>query len=192
MGEEKKRIIVGATGASGIPLLLQCLRMIQMDDRFESFLILSDSAKLTLEHETELKLDEVTALADYVLSPKDIGAGPSSGSFQTEGMLIVPCSMKTIAGIHSGYTYNLILRAADVTLKEHRLLVLAARETPLSSIHLRNLYQLSQIAEVRIIPPMLTFYNKPEEIEDMVYHIAAKLVEPFGVKAEKYRRWEGI
>ncbi len=189
---EKKRIIVGATGASGMPLLLQCLQMIQMDGRFESYLILSESAKLTLKYETEMKQEEIAKLADYVLSPEDIGAGPASGSFRTEGMLIVPCSMKTVAGIHSGYADNLILRAADVTLKEKRTLVLAARETPLSSIHLRNLFELSQMAGVRIVPPMLTFYNKPEEIGDMVYHIAAKLVEPFGIHAEKYCRWEGI
>lgn len=107
-------------------------------------------------------------------------------------MLIVPCSMKTIAGINSGYTDNLILRAADVTIKEHRTLVLAARETPLSSIHLRNMHELSKIPCVRIIPPMMTFYNMPENIDDMIYHIAAKLLEPFGIEAKEYRRWKGL
>lgn len=124
--------------------------------------------------------------------PGEIGAKPASGSFKTEGMLIVPCSMKTIAGIHSGYADNLILRAADVTVKEQRTLVLAARETPLSGIHLRNLYELSMLPGVRIIPPMLTFYHKPESIDDMVYHIAAKLLEPFGIEAKEYRRWNGL
>ena len=100
--------------------------------------------------------------------------------------------MKTIAGINSGYADNLILRAADVTIKEQRTLVLAARETPLSSIHLRNMHELSQIQGVRIIPPMMTFYNLPKDINEMMYHIAAKLLEPFGIEAKEYRRWTGL
>ena len=134
----------------------------------------------------------IEELADHVLEPGEIGALPASGSFRTEGMLIVPCTMKTVAGICAGYADNLILRAADVTIKEQRTLVLAARETPLSSIHLRNLYELSRIPGVRIIPPMLTFYHKPESIDDMVYHTAAKLLEPFGIEAKEYRRWKGL
>lgn len=139
----KKRIIVGATGASVIPILTKCLELIKENSDFETH-------------------------------------------------LIVPCSMKTAAGIHCGYTDNLILRAADVTLKEQRTLVLAARETPLSSIHLRNLYELSLIPGVRIIPPMMTFYHKPENLDEMIYHIAAKLIEPFGIEAKEYRRWNGL
>ena len=107
-------------------------------------------------------------------------------------MLIVPCSMKSVAGICSGYADNLILRAADVTIKEQSALVLAARETPLSSIHLRNLYQISRIPGVRIIPPMLTFYQEPKWMEDMINHIATKLTEPFGIEAKEYRRWKGL
>lgn len=187
----KKRIIVGATGASGQPILIQCLKLIQEAQEFESYLIMTDSARLTLEQETSWSVEEVEALADYVLDAKNIGTGPASGSFQTEGMLIVPCSMKTIAGIHSGYADNLVLRAADVTLKEQRPLVLAARETPLSAIHLRNLGELAMILGVRIIPPMMTFYHKPENIDEMIYHIAAKLVEPFGIEVKEYRRWNG-
>ena len=138
----KKRIIVGATGASGLPLLVKCLEIIRENSDFESYLIMSSSAELTLRQETELEPEDVKRLADHVCAPGEIGAKPASGSFKTEGMLIVPCSMKTIAGIHSGYADNLILRAADVTVKEQRTLVLAARETPLSGIHLRNLYEL--------------------------------------------------
>ncbi|WP_455543913.1 UbiX family flavin prenyltransferase [Intestinibacter sp.] len=187
-----KNIIVAATGASGLPLLVQCLKIIQENEGFKSHLIMSDSAKLTLQHETDYSLEEVYEYADCVLDQTDIGAGPASGSFKTEGMLIVPCSMKTIAGIHSGYADNLILRATDVTIKEQRTLVLAARETPLSSIHLRNLHELSQIPGVRIIPPMMTFYNLPKDIDEMMYHIAAKLLEPFGIEAKEYRRWTGL
>ena len=175
-----------------MPVLIKCLELINKQPEFESWLIMSDSAKMTLAQETSWSEKEVNALADYTVDIKEIGAGPASGSFRTEGMLIVPCSMKTLAGIHSGYADNLLLRAADVTLKEQRTLVLAARETPLSSIHLRNMYELSMIPGVRIIPPMMTFYHKPENIEEMTYHIAAKLVEPFGIEAEEYRRWKGI
>ena len=189
---EKKRIIIGATGASGMPLLKRCLEVIKADENFESYLILSKSAEITIEHEMKIKIDEIKKLADYVLSQENIGAGPASGSFKNEGMLIVPCSMKTAAGIYSGYTDNLILRSADVAIKEQRKLVLAVRESPLSQIHLRNLYELSKIPNVRIIPPMLTFYHMPESIDDMVNHIAAKLLEPFGIEMEGYRRWKGL
>lgn len=189
---EKKRIIIGATGASGMPLLKRCLEIIKAEGNFESYLILSKSAEITIEHEMKIKIDEIKKLADYVLSQENIGAGPASGSFKNEGMLIVPCSMKTAAGIYSGYTDNLILRSADVAIKEQRKLVLAVRESPLSQIHLRNLYELSKIPNVRIIPPMLTFYHMPESIDDMVNHIAAKLLEPFGIEMEGYRSWKGL
>lgn len=188
----KKRIVVGATGASGIPLLVKCLELIREADGFESWLILSDSALLTMRQETDFTKEVIEQMADYALSPEETGAGPASGSFQTAGMLVVPCSMKTVAGIHAGYGENLILRAADVTIKEQRPLVLAARETPLSAIHLRNLMELSMIPGVRVVPPMLTFYHRPESMDEMVYHAAAKLVEPFGIEAKEYRRWSGI
>ena len=188
----KKRIIIGATGASGMPLLKRCLEIIKADGNFEAYLILSKSAEITIEHEMKIKIDEIKKLADYVLEQENIGAGPASGSFKNEGMLIVPCSMKTVAGINSGYTDNLILRSADVAIKEQRKLVLAVRESPLSQIHLRNLYELSKIPNVRIIPPMLTFYHMPKNIDDMVNHIAAKLLEPFGIEMEGYRRWKGL
>lgn len=188
----KKRIIIGATGASGMPVLFKCLELIREAEEFESWLILSESAKLTLSQETGFTVKELENRADHVLKQEEIGAGPASGSFKTAGMLIVPCSMKTAAGIHAGYGENLILRAADVTIKEQRPLVLAARETPLSPIHLRNLYELSLLPGVRVIPLMMAFYHRPETIDEMVYHMAAKLVEPFGIDAKEYRRWNGI
>ena len=188
----KKRILVASTGASGQPLLIKCLEIIREQPEFESWLIMSDGAKLTLAQETDIPLADAEAMADHVLTPDEIGAAPASGSFKMEGMLIVPCSMKTAAGIAAGYAGNLILRAADVTIKEQRTLVLAARETPLSPIHLRNLKELSGIPGVRIIPPMMTFYHKPKTIDEMTYHIAARLLEPFGIEAKEYRRWNGI
>ena len=165
--KDRKRIVVAATGASGLPILKMCLQIIREDSDYESILILSDSAKITLQQETKDTVEEIEALADQVCDTKDIG-------------------------IHSGHADNLILRAADVTIKEQRTLVLAARETPLSAIHLRNLSELATIPGVRIIPPMMTFYHQPENIEEMTYHIAAKLVEPFGIEAREYRRWTGL
>lgn len=168
------------------------MSLIKESAEYESYLVLSDNARVTLASETEISVDELSELADHVLDFKNIGAEPASGSFETEGMLIVPCSMKTVAGIFNGYADNLLQRAADVTMKEQRPLVLGVRETPLSAIHLRNLYELSKICGVHIIPLMMTFYNHPDNIADMIYHIAAKLVEPFGIRAREYQRWEGI
>ncbi len=184
-------IVVGASGASGMPLLIQCLKLIRAAGR-SSALIMSDSAVLTLRQETGSTPEDLAPLVDAVYGPGEVSAPPASGSWPAAGMLVVPCSMKTAAGICAGYADNLLLRAADVTIKEHRPLVLAARETPMSAIHLRNLHELAMLPTVRIIPPMLTFYHKPDIIDEMVYHIAAKLVEPFGVEAKEYRRWQGL
>ena len=171
--------MVGASGASGMPLLIQCLKLIRAAGR-SSVLIMSDSAVLTLRQETGSTPEDLAPLVDAVYGPGEVGAPPASGSWPAAGMLVVPCSMKTAAGICAGYADNLLLRAA------------AARETPMSAIHLRNLHELAMLPTVRIIPPMLTFYHKPETIDEMVYHIAAKLVEPFGVEAKEYRRWQGL
>lgn len=187
-----KRIIVGATGASGMPILVKCLELIKEAEGYESSLILSDSAKVTIRQELNCEPETIEKLADHLYPIEAIWEKPASGSYKTAGMLVVPCSMKTVAGIYSGYTDNLILRAADVTIKEQRPLIIAARETPLSQIHLRNLYELSKISGVRIIPPMMTFYHRPESMDEMIYHIAAKLVEPFGIEAKEYRRWNGL
>lgn len=187
-----KKIVVAASGASGMPILVKCLEMIKETEGYEAWLILSEGAKLTIGQELSISVSEVESLAEHVLDIKDIGAAPASGTFQTNGMLVVPCSMKTLAGIHAGYAENLLLRAADVTIKEQRTLVLAARETPLSPIHLRNMRELAMMPGVRIMPPMMTFYHRPESIDEMVYHIAAKLLEPFGIEAKEYRRWNGI
>lgn len=191
MEQNENTIVVGATGASGMPVLLQCLSLIHQARR-HAVLVLTKSAVLTLRQEVGCGPERLFPYVEAVYAPEEIGAPPASGSWPSAGMLVVPCSMKTVAGIHSGYSDNLLLRAADVTLKEHRPLVLAARETPLSAIHLRNMYELSVLPTVRIVPLMMTFYHRPETLEEMAYHLAAKLVEPFGVPAEEYRRWQGM
>lgn len=187
----KKRIVVAACGASGMPVLKACLEILR-EKEIETYLVLSESAKTTYRQEMRESEKTLEKAADYTLDIRETGAAPASGSFKTDGMLIVPCSMKTVAGIASGYAENLILRAADVTIKEKRPLVIAARETPLSRIHLKNLYELSKIPDIHIIPPMMTFYNNPENMEDMIHHIAAKLMEPFQIEVKGYQRWTGI
>ncbi|MGM9662093.1 MAG: UbiX family flavin prenyltransferase [Oscillospiraceae bacterium] len=187
-----KRLVVGMSGASGAPLTVELLRRLRgSHPEVETHLIVTRGGELTLAQETELSLEELRALADVVYDNGDIGAGPASGSFQTMGMVVAPCSMKTAAGIHSGYSDNLLLRAADVTLKERRRLVLVAREAPFSTIHLRNLYELSQMGAV-ILPPVLSYYQKPETVEELTEHVVGKVLDQLGLDAPGYRRWEGM
>ncbi len=187
-----KKIIIGASGASGSPVLIKCLEIIKAQKDVSASLILSKGAEMTLLQETGKTPEDLYELADEVFDIHSIGAGPASGSYAADGMLIVPCSMKTLAGVHSGYADNLLLRAADVTMKEQRPLVLAVRETPLNAIHLRNMHELSMMNGVHITPLMMSFYEQPKSIDDMVLHMAATLLKPFGVKTDGYRRWEGM
>ena len=184
------RIVIGLSGASGAPVGLEILRYFQSRPEVESHLIISRGAEETIRQECELSLDEVRALADVVYEQRDIGAAVASGSFKTLGMMVVPASMKTLAGLASGYSDNLLLRAADVCLKERRRLVLAARESPLSNIHLRNMLTLSEAGAI-IQPLALTYYNHPREVEDMTRHMAAKILDMFGFELPGFRRWDG-
>ena len=188
----KKRLLVGMSGASGAPIAVELLRQLQTEESVESHLVITRGAELTLRQETELSLDAVKELADVVYENDSIGIGarPASGSFQMEGMVVVPCSMKTVAGIVSGYSDSLLLRAADVTLKERRKLVLVARESPLSTLHLRNLYELSQMGGI-IMPPMLTYYSHPKSLEDCTMHTVQRILRQFGLHADGYE-WEGM
>lgn len=186
---EHNRLIVGISGASGAPLAVELLRALRTAG-VETHLIITRGGEMTIRQETGLCVEEVRALADVNYDNGCIGAGPASGSFQSMGMAVVPCSMKTVAGIHSGYSDNLLLRAADVTLKERRRLVLVARECPLSTIHLRNLYELSQMGTV-VLPPVLSYYNGPQSLEDAAAHIVGKIMDQFGLPYAPFRRWEG-
>lgn len=184
----EKRLIVGVSGASGAPVAVALLKALKQTD-IQSHVIVTHGGELTLQQ--ECGLDSLTGLADMLYENHDIGAGPASGSFKTMGMIVIPCSMKTAAGIHSGYSDNLLLRAADVTLKERRKLVLVARETPFSTIHLRNLYELSQMGAV-ILPPMLSYYQRPESLDEVTNHIVGKVLDQFEIDMPDYRRWEGM
>lgn len=186
--EVRRRIVVGVSGASGAALGLACLDQLRALD-VESCLVLTHGAELTIKQELGMDPDEFAAHADTVFDNANIGAAIASGTFKTDGMIVAPASMKTVAGIASGYSENLLLRAADVTLKERRPLVLMARESPLSAIHLDNMARLARIPGVVIMPPVLTFYNGPISIDDMVHHIACKALDVFGLEPENFRRW---
>ena len=190
MTERKKRLIVGVSGASGSLLARDLLEQMKALPHWETHVVVTACAQRTLRHEIPDDADCIARLADFLYEPDDIGARIASGSFPAEGMVVVPCSTKTVAGIHSGYSDNLLLRAADVTIKERRPLVLCVRETPLSPIHLRNMQELSQIG-ITILPPMMSFYSLPASIAEMVRHLTGKILHIFDEEADGYKRWQG-
>ncbi|MFE9686672.1 UbiX family flavin prenyltransferase [Streptomyces sp. NPDC006285] len=185
------RLVVGMTGASGAPIGVRLLEVLRRLDYVETHLVLSRWARTTIELETPYSAREVAKLADVFYGPGDQTAAVSSGSFPTDGMVIAPCSMKTVAGIRTGYADGLIGRAADVTLKERRRLVLVPRETPLSELHLDNLLALSRMGAV-VVPPVPAFYNRPETIDDLVDHLVARVLDQLGLVTDHPGRWTGL
>jgi len=185
-----RRLIVAITGATGTVFGIRLLEMLQ-DTDVETHLIMSRWAARTLVLETSCTVEQVEALATRVYPLTDQGAAVSSGSFLTLGMVVVPCSMRTLAAIAHGLGDNLIHRAADVILKERRKLVLAVREAPLSDIHLENMLKLSRMGVV-ICPPMPAFYNKPQSVDDLVNYTAARLLDQLGIHLDVRNRWTGM
>ncbi|WP_053667455.1 non-oxidative hydroxyarylic acid decarboxylases subunit B [Streptomyces sp. MMG1121] len=185
------RLIVGMTGATGAVFGVRLLEQLAALADVETHLVLSRWARTTIELETGLAVSDVTALADVTYPPEDQGAAISSGSFRTDGMVVVPCSMKTLAGIRAGYADGLVARAADVVLKERRRLVLVPRETPLSEIHLENMLELARKG-VQLVPLMPAFYNHPQSVDDLVDHVVARILDQFDLPAPAARRWEGM
>ena len=184
------RIIVGLSGASSVIYGIRMLEVLK-EKEIETDLIMSDTAAKIAEIETKLSCNDIHALATRVHDIRDFTATLSSGGYKNEGMIVIPCSKKTIAGIASGYSDNLLLRAADATLKERRPLVLVPRETPLSTIHLRNMLTLSQAGAV-ILPACPGFYHKPETIDDIVNHIVGKTLDIFDIEHDLYEKWTGL
>jgi len=183
------RLIVGISGATGAIYgvrLLQALR----DAAIETHLIVSKWGARTLTHETSYKLDQVQRMASCFYSPNDQGAAVSSGSFLTSGMVVAPCSMRTLAAIAHGNGEHLIHRAADVILKERRKLVLVVRESPLNEIHLENMLKLSRMGVV-ILPPVPAFYNHPQSVEEIVNQTIMRILDQFGLHLEIAKRWDG-
>lgn len=184
------RIIVGITGASGAIYGVRLLERLRELD-VEVHLIATSWARVTIEHETDYSFEQVKALADVTYGEGDQAAAVSSGSFLTHGMVIAPCSTKTLGAIANGFAYNLVCRAADVVLKERRRLVLAVRETPLHAVHLRNMLTLSELG-VTICPPVPAFYNRPTSVDDIVDQTVLRLLDQFDFNLPSDARWTGL
>jgi len=184
------RIIVGITGATGSVFGVRTLELLK-DLGVETHLVLSKWGARTLIHETPYTLDSVKGLAAFAYGDSDQGAVISSGSFVTDGMIVAPCSVRTLAAIAHGHGDNLIHRAADVILKERRKLVLMVRETPLNDIHLENMLKLSRMGVV-IMPPVPAFYNNPQNVDDIVNHLVMRGLDQFGLHTDAVVRWDGV
>ena len=187
----RQRLIIAITGATGAVYGVQLLRQLAAIAGVETHVIISDAANLTLHQEVGMQRREVEALADVAHSNRDIGASIASGSFQSDGMVIAPCSMKTLAAVALGLSDNLIARAADVVLKERRRLVLMVRETPFNLAHLRNMTAVTEMGGI-IFPPLPSFYHRPDSIEQMVEHTVARVIDLFGIEHALAPRWAGM
>lgn len=184
------KLVVGISGSSGVAYgvrLLEVLKTLKV----ETHLIISKWAEECIKIETDKQPSYVKALAQYVYDNDDLAAKPSSGSFRTDGMVVIPCSMKTLASIANGYEDTLISRSASVMLKESRKLVLVPRETPLTVIHLSNMLRLARMGTI-ILPAMPGFYHKPKSIDELLNHIAGKVLDQFGIEHEVFKRWTGV
>jgi polyprenyl P-hydroxybenzoate/phenylacrylic acid decarboxylase-like protein len=187
----KKRLIVGITGATGAIYGVQLLKILRELDDWESHVVMSDAGALNLWHELKMRRKDLEKLATVAYNPKDIGAAIASGSFLTEGMVIAPCSMKTLAAVAHAHADDLVSRAADVVLKERRRLVLIPRETPLNLAHLRNMTAVTEMGGI-IMPPVPAFYAMPKSIDDLVAHTVARVLDLFGVHSARLARWQGM
>ena len=183
-------LIIGISGSSGVLYGIRLLEILQQQDAIETHLVLTLSARLTIPIETDYSVDDVLSLADMEHSPDDLTAAIASGSFVTGGMIVAPCSMKTLSGIVHSYADNLLIRAADVCLKEQRRLVVMPREAPLHVGHCKLLYEAAQMGVV-IMPPMPAFYGRPRTIDDLVNNTLGRVLDMFGIDAGIVQRWEG-
>jgi polyprenyl P-hydroxybenzoate/phenylacrylic acid decarboxylase-like protein len=186
-----KRLIVGITGATGAAYGVRLLEAVRRSRGWHSHLVLSEAGVLTAWQELGMKRKDIERLADVAYGPRDVAAALASGSFITEGMVIAPCSMKTLAAVAHAHADDLVSRAADVVLKERRRLVLLPRETPLNLAHLRNMVAVSEMGAI-VFPPVPAFYAKPKSIEEMVEHTVARVLDLFGIRSPKLRRWQGM
>ena len=182
-----KRLVVGISGASGVTYGVRLLQVLQ-DTDYETHLIISKSGELNIEIETDYDSADVKAMADYVYDHKNMAASLASGSFLTAGMVVVPCTIKTLSGIANSYNENLLVRAADVTLKEKRKLALVVRETPLHKGHLRLMTMAADMG-AHILPPVPSFYHMPKTIEDIIDQTIGKIFDFMGIEHDLFRRW---
>jgi flavin prenyltransferase len=190
MPDRRQRLVIAITGATGAVYGVRLLQVLK-ELAVETHLVVSDAAVLTLHQETGLQRKEVEALADVVHKQHNIGAAIASGSFQSDGMVVAPCSMKTLASVAHGLSDNLVARAADVVLKERRRLVLMVRETPFNLAHLRNMTAVTEMGGI-IFPPLPSFYHQPQSIAEMVDHTVARVIDLFGIAHQLAPRWDGL
>jgi len=191
MADRPRRFTVAITGATGASYGVQLLRRLHATPGVETHLVISDAATLTLHQELGLQRRDAEALAHVVHRNRDIGASIASGSFQTDGMVVAPCSMKTLAAVAHGLSDNLITRAADVMLKERRRLILMVRETPFNLAHLRNMTAVTEMGGI-IFPPLPSFYHRPASIEEMVEHSVDRVMDLLGLENTQAARWGGM
>jgi 4-hydroxy-3-polyprenylbenzoate decarboxylase len=184
------RLIIGISGSSGVIYGIRMLEMLRELDDVETHLVMSRYGRLNIELETHYQAKDVEALADVVHNERNQAASISSGSFGVDGMIVAPCSMKTLSAIANSYADSLIVRAADVCLKERKQLVLMPRETPLHTGHCKLLYEASQLGAI-IAPPMPAFYTRPESLDDLVNHSVGRVLDLFGLETGNLKRWQG-
>lgn len=182
-----EKIIIGISGGSGALLGIRLLEFLK-ETEYETHLVITTPAESIISHETDYSVGDVKKLAKESYDNSDFFAPFASGSFKTRGMVIIPCSMKTLAGVASGYSDNLILRAADVCLKERRKLVLVTREIPLSYIHIKNMSKVTKAGAI-VVPPVISFYSKPKTVDDMIDFVLGKVLDVLGLENELYERW---
>ena len=191
MADKPRRLVVAITGATGAVYGVRLLQQLAATPGVETHLVVTDAAALTLHQEMGLQRRDVEALAHVVHKNRDIGASIASGSFQSDGMIVAPCSMKTLAAVAHGLSDNLVARAADVVLKERRRLVLMVRETPFNLAHLRNMTAVTEMGGI-VFPPLPSFYHKPASIEEMVDHTVGRVIDLFGLEHGLAPRWAGM
>jgi len=187
----KKRLVIGITGASGVALGIRILQVLREINEFETHLVISPAARTTISQETDWKVSDLQSLADVHYNYNDIGAVIASGSFRTSGMIVVPCSIKSLSAISNSYTADLLSRAADVHLKEGRPLLLVVRETPLHRGHIRLLDQAAQAGAI-IFPPVPVFYTRPGTVEDIIDNLVGRILERVGIENDVHVRWQGM
>ncbi|MDP2937088.1 MAG: UbiX family flavin prenyltransferase [Dehalococcoidia bacterium] len=185
------KLVVGISGATGAIYGIRLLEVLRNVPDMESHLVISDAARRTIEHETDWTMQEVQALATEVYDNADIGAAIASGSFRVDGMVIAPCSIKTMSALANSYNTNLMTRAGDVTLKERRPLVLVVRETPLHYGHLKQMLDLAQTGAI-LLPPVPAYYHKPKTLDDIINHTVGKILDCFRIEHHLFMRWKGM
>lgn len=191
MKKSSKVLIIGITGASGVIYGIRLLEVLAANKEIETHLIITEAAGVNIRHETDWKIAEVKALANFSYDIGDIGASLASGSFKRDGMVIIPCSIKTLSAVASSYTDNLLNRAADVTLKERKRLVLVVREAPLHLGHIRNMESVTEMGAV-VFPLTPAFYHKPRTIQELIDHTVGKVLDLFDIEHTLFPRWSGI